>query len=287
VDRYLARSRVVALRASHSGYGPNQLTSASGIHASYDDAGNLAELKVERPGATCPSGASGSMCAQWFVYDWDEVGQLAEARRWDFTSSVPDLGEGVLPTSVASWDLHYAYSGGARVVKSATDNVGVERTTLEVFPTLRFDRDQFLSDTGDYERASTTTHVYFGGGIADAFYGGLLPDFSSTRRIRMFLNIGDHLGSSTVAIDQKTSEVVVTCLAKTGPPDARKLTLRKHDGEQRCVRADSAMSRWFGSSARPTRARSATWRRSTASATRPFTSGAGGSERWASTMRSG
>jgi YD repeat-containing protein len=98
--------------------GPNQLRSASGLSAQYDEAGNLTELKVAR-GGTCPAGAV-SQCAQWFVYDWDEVGQLARARRWDFEgNTIPAQPEGAaVPTGSPSWDLAYAYSQGARVRKS-------------------------------------------------------------------------------------------------------------------------------------------------------------------------
>lgn len=56
-----------------TGWGPNQLTAAQGVSARYDESGNLVELKVERPG-NCPSGM-GSRCAQWYAYEWDEIGQ--------------------------------------------------------------------------------------------------------------------------------------------------------------------------------------------------------------------
>jgi RHS repeat-associated protein len=190
-----------------TGAGPNHLTAGNGVQATYDTAGNLAELKVERA-ATCPSGASGSKCAQWFVYDWDEVGQLARARRWDFPATVPDLG-GSLPAESPAWDLNYAYSGGSRVVKSATDGGGVERHTLEVFDTLRFDRDQFIVANGDYERHRGHTHVYLAGGTGHVFYdGGTLPAPPTTKPTRLFLNIGDHLGSASVTIDHTSGEVV-------------------------------------------------------------------------------
>lgn len=38
----------------------------------------------------------------------------------------------------------------------------------------------------------------------------------------------------------------VTCLPKSGPRDAKKLTLSADNGETRCARAGSAKSRWFG-----------------------------------------
>ncbi|CAN5680008.1 hypothetical protein BH11MYX4_BH11MYX4_50240 [soil metagenome] len=190
-----------------TGVGPNQLTAANGVRARYDVAGNLTELKVERAGS-CPSGV-GNKCAQWLVYDWDEVGQLARARRWDYPSAVPALGEGNLPVESPEWDLHYAYSSGARVLKSATDSTGVERHTLEVFDTLRFDHDKFSVAAGDYQRHRSQTHVYLAGGAGHIFYdGGSLPSPPGTKPTRLYLTIADHLGSASVTIDHASSEVV-------------------------------------------------------------------------------
>jgi RHS repeat-associated protein len=190
-----------------TGWGPNQLTAGNGVRARYDFAGNLVELKVERAGV-CPSG-TGNKCAQWFAYDWDEIGQLARARRWDYNAALPVLVPGNLPEEVPAWDLHYAYSSGARVVKSATDSLGVERHTFEVFETLRFDHDEFIVASGDYERHRDHTHVYLAGGVGHQFFdGGTLPRPPSTHETRLFLNIGDHLGSAIVTIDHTTSEVV-------------------------------------------------------------------------------
>ena len=190
-----------------TGVGPNQLTSANGVTARYDYAGNLNELKVVRPGS-CPSGA-GNKCAQWFVYDWDEVGQLARARRWDYPNAIPALGAGVLPPENPAWDLTYGYSSGARVLKSAKDSTLVERHTLEIFDTLRLDHDRFSLTTGEYERHRSRTHVYLAGGTGQVFYdGGTLPAAPGSASTRLFLNIGDHLGSASVTIDQKSSEVV-------------------------------------------------------------------------------
>jgi len=190
-----------------SGYGPNQLRAANGVAARYDGAGNLVELKVTRTG-DCLSGA-GSHCAQWFAYDWDEIGQLARARRWDFETTLPELAPFEVPAESPQWDLTYAYSAGQRVVKSAKDALGVERHTLEVFSSLRFERDEFDAVAGDYERHRAATHVYLAGGTGHVFYdGGQLPAPPGTPPVRMFLNVGDHLGSATVTIDHTTSELV-------------------------------------------------------------------------------
>ena len=46
-----------------------------------------------------------------FVYDWDETGQLARARRWDF---LPGRVPAFDPAAVPAWDLSYAYGAGGR-----------------------------------------------------------------------------------------------------------------------------------------------------------------------------
>jgi hypothetical protein len=106
------RSLGSALGYGTADNGPNQLRSGSGFQARYDDGGNLIQLKVERPGS-CRSGAV-NRCAQWFAYDWNEVGQLARARRWDF-ETLPTLGlPDALPSDPPNWDLSYVYSLGSR-----------------------------------------------------------------------------------------------------------------------------------------------------------------------------
>jgi len=114
-----------------------------------------------------------------------------------------------VPAESPQWDLTYAYSAGQRVVKSAKDALGVERHTLEIFSSLRFERDEFDAVAGDYERHRATTHVYLAGGAGHVFYdGGQLPAPPGTPPVRMYLNVGDHLGSATVTIDHTTSELV-------------------------------------------------------------------------------
>src|SRR5262249_54709258 len=75
--------------------GPYQLLSASNqgttnpvsegsLTTAYDAAGNLTSMAVERSGTCLPTGAS---CNHRYWYDWNEVGQLARARRWDGDTS--------------------------------------------------------------------------------------------------------------------------------------------------------------------------------------------------------
>lgn len=189
------------------GWGPNQLVSAQGVNARYDEAGNLIELTVSRPGE-CPTGGGASRCAQWYAYDWDEVGQLAQARRWDFESELPAVSEGEVPSTTPTWTLTYAYSGDGRVVKTSKDDLDVERHTLEVFSTLRFERDVWSDEGGDYERSRSTTHVYLGGGVGHVFYDDALPALPGASNTRLYLHLGDHLGSSSITIEKTTGELV-------------------------------------------------------------------------------
>ncbi|MGZ9211666.1 MAG: RHS repeat-associated core domain-containing protein [Candidatus Binatia bacterium] len=190
--------------------GPNQLVSGEGLKVRYDEAGNLTELKIERPGK-CPDGNQ-SRCAQWFAYDWDEVGQLARARRWDFEGNAipPEAAPAdALPSAKPDWDLRYAYSMGGRVRKSAMDDAGETRHTLEVFDTLRLERAPFYPEDGIYKAGPEHVHAY-PGGIAHVFWDtqGNLPHQASDSKVVMHLVLGDHLGSSSVIINHPTSELI-------------------------------------------------------------------------------
>jgi YD repeat-containing protein len=102
--------------------GPYQLTEAQQAAASprggslsttYDDAGNLIGLSLTRDGPCLPTGAT---CSQQFVYDWDEVGRLVRARRWDQANAL-SVSE---PPSV---ELVYGYdSSDQRTLKTAVDS---------------------------------------------------------------------------------------------------------------------------------------------------------------------
>ena len=120
---------------------PNQLLSAGngGIEVEYDEAGNMVDFRLERSG-TCPSGTRENVCAQRFVFDWDEVGRLARGRRWDYVGNSIPADEPKypnVPSRSATWDVTYAYSQGGRVLKSVQAEDGVLRHQLEVFDSLR------------------------------------------------------------------------------------------------------------------------------------------------------
>ena len=182
-------------------HGPNQLIDADGMHATYDAAGNLAELTVAR--GSCSSEMPG--CSHRFLYDWDETGQLARARRWDFGEGpVPAFDPNVLP----AWDLSYAYGAGGRTRVTTKDALGTQWHTLDVFGTLRLVHVDYVIATSDY-LVLPKNEVGFVGGVARVFYDsdGVLPT-AGTTPLHVFLDIGDHLGSSAFIIDKDSGEVV-------------------------------------------------------------------------------
>src|SRR5690606_31541107 len=107
----------------------------------YDAAGNLIGLSVNRDGGCLPAGAD---CNQTFVYEWDEVGRLSRAQRFDGAAGTPAA------------DLrHYYDASDQRVIKRAT--VGSDdRYTLYLFDTLELRRAQF----GNYGEGVTDDYEY-------------------------------------------------------------------------------------------------------------------------------
>jgi hypothetical protein len=121
----------------------------------YDEAGNLVELKVQRSG-TCSVGTS-SFCAQRYRYDWDEVGQLQRARRWDYVSTIPatEAIYPAVPAAAPAQDLNFAYSLGKRVRKTSAVSA---QNTLEVFDTLRLSGSFYRN--GDYDNEAVNVTGY-------------------------------------------------------------------------------------------------------------------------------
>ncbi len=127
-----------------------------------DDAGQMIRMDLARSGPCLPVGAT---CSQRFAYEWDEVGRLGRARRWDTApgSSIDDP----LPGGTPAADLRYTYDASdQRVIKHAVDTSG-ESFTLYVFASLELRRSQFgtdYSDSGsgpaDYEASVFTVVPY-------------------------------------------------------------------------------------------------------------------------------
>ena len=208
--------------------GPHQLTGASNratspsstrkgdLLVSYDPAGNMERMIVKRDGACLPSGAS---CWQRFSYEWDELGRLAKAQRWDLAVGSERTNHAQLtttnPTRAPDVELRYLYdSSGQRTVKTAVDPTDNQRHTAYVFPTLELRSAEWKTATNalapDYELTKNTENVLLPGAGARArvIYSETdLPSQSSGKR-RLFLELGDHLGSTTFVIDHDTGELV-------------------------------------------------------------------------------
>ena len=134
---------------------PNQLLGAivpnapglpsDAVEAAYDDAGNMTLLRVSR--ATC---ADASRCNHVFAYEWNEVGELAKARRWDGATAAALAGDSY-KTQTAAIDFRYTYGAGGRVLKSSRVGQDVHYT-VDVFATLRLKDATWDPASGDYER---------------------------------------------------------------------------------------------------------------------------------------
>ncbi|WP_394845130.1 hypothetical protein LZC95_49765 [Pendulispora brunnea] len=201
--------------------GPYQLRHASNrdaggalagdLDAAYDDAGNLTTLIVLRDGPCMPSSA---LCGQRFGYEWDEVGRLAHAWRWDLTGAEragqPSLLTGAPPSRTPDATLHFAYdASGARVRKTSVESNGAERHAIYVFSSLELRRSTWTGD--DYELDATTEVPYlFGpsGRLARVVYAEASAPTVSGSRQHVFLELAQTLGSTGIVIDRETSELV-------------------------------------------------------------------------------
>lgn len=180
---------------------PTRLTATAAAQVHYDESGNMVDVFVHRPGPC----EHGQPCNQRFVYDWDEVGQLATARRWDLASVEDDPARFPTPAAgLPARELRYAYSGGQRTLKTAVEADG-DVHSLEVFDSLRLNRTT-LQD-GDYVRTAENEAVYFGR-AGRVIYGAADLPGATTAHARLLIELGDHLGSASVILDQETGEVV-------------------------------------------------------------------------------
>jgi RHS repeat-associated protein len=204
--------------------GPNQVLSASNralapagaqagdLSAAYDPAGNLTDLIVRRDGPCLPSTKP---CWQRFAYEWDEVGELVHASRWDLSlderASHAQLAQSP-PSRSADADLQYAYDeSSSRVLKSATDAAGTRKHTVYVFNSLEIRSADFdTTAPDDYVVDQTTEWITIVAGAIVAHVRveqQMLPAPSSEAQ-HVYLALTDHLGSTTVVLDKATGELV-------------------------------------------------------------------------------
>ena len=161
------------------------------------------------PGGGCSNGAV-PPCMSTYVYDWDEVGRLLDSVRYD---GAVDPGGGITPQPAVEFAYTYDASGArvARYESAAQDEGRPSKSySVTVFPSLRLETPGFDS-AGDYERNGETEIVYLqdGAGVTygRAFYapsGG--P--SGTGTVHVYLEFGDHLGSTTAVVDFDSGAVV-------------------------------------------------------------------------------
>ncbi len=141
-----------------------------------------------------------------FVYDWDEVGRLARARRWDLPAP------GAASDGTASVDLAYTYdSSDDRVLKAATDPNNNTVFTAYIFPSLELRRT--VAEGADYVRNNTTEVVYLeahGVRLARLHEGEIDETLPAPggETLHILLEMPDHLGSTSIVVDRDTSEVV-------------------------------------------------------------------------------
>jgi YD repeat-containing protein len=174
----------------------------AGVAAKYDEGGNMVDLTVRRTG-TCTRG----LCIQRYGYEWDEIGQLVRARRWDYgTLPTTEPVYPAYPTRAADWELRYSYANG-RVRKTSINPAGETRHTIEIFPSLRLNRAQFLA-SGEYERTPTTETVYIGKMARVVYAATGMPTRTAADKRHIFFQVGDTLGSTSVVFDKQTSELV-------------------------------------------------------------------------------
>ncbi|MCB9583780.1 MAG: hypothetical protein H6718_00190, partial [Polyangiaceae bacterium] len=129
------------------------------LAATYDVTGNLTELRVDREGTCIPTGK----CSQIYRYEWDEVGRLVTARRWDFDR----VDSATQPGPTEDVELHYAYDASdMRVSKRAVDTVGEESYTLYIFGSLELRRTEWRTTEQDFHLDEQTEVAYlFANGV--------------------------------------------------------------------------------------------------------------------------
>jgi RHS repeat-associated protein len=185
---------------------PNQMTGTAdgSVQVAHDPAGNVVNVEVVRAGP-----CEGGNCAQRFVYEWDELGQLSRAARYDFVDGdlltsagrYPDTtGISVLTPTVI---ITYEYTGSTRVRKSVSEFGAPPKHTLDLNEMWRVEEATADPNTTyTFDDSQLSTYVAGARVLKD---GGPSP---SGNAYHMFHELGDQLGSASLIIDHETSEVV-------------------------------------------------------------------------------
>ncbi|MGE0324536.1 MAG: RHS repeat domain-containing protein, partial [Polyangiaceae bacterium] len=180
-------------------------TKPGDLSTAYDATGNMTELKLHRDGQ-CNAGIG---CNQVYRYEWDEVGRLVTAKRWD-----QDVTGSADPSGNADVELHYVYDAAdMRVIKRAVDTTTqLERYTLYLFNTLELRGAEWNTTEQDFHLDEYTEVAYlFANGVRVARLAYEDPnDVPSINgeTLHVFLELGDHLGSTSIVLDKATGELV-------------------------------------------------------------------------------
>ncbi len=195
--------------------GPYRLTGASNravaspnrgdLSVAYDASGNMTRMLLKRDGPCLTANVLN--CWQRYDYEWDEVGQLQRARRWDLnTADLRSQQTSVTappPNATADANLTYAYnSGGQRVIKVA----GNTSNTLYIFDSLELRGTPWAGD--EYTLDSTTASVRLLAGPITARVALSAAAIPAANSRHVFLEFSDHLGSNSFTIDRDSGELV-------------------------------------------------------------------------------
>jgi RHS repeat-associated protein len=208
-DQHAAPDRSFGV-ASYPPTGPvNQLVSTAqngtSIAATYDPAGNTTSVTVTQGPST--NGSCQGPCVTTYLYAWDEVGQMSNAARV----------EGATASSEQT-RVRFAYTydgGGTRVIRfeanEAQEDSGVVLSyDVNVFSTLRLETTS-TPDGGDYEATDATEIVYLQDGAGQTYgraFVSQAPGTTSGGPVRVYLEFGDHLGSTAAVVDAATGNIV-------------------------------------------------------------------------------
>lgn len=205
--------------------GPNRLVSASNrstaasstrkgdLSLASDASGNFTDLIVRRDGPCLPTGAS---CWQRYKYDWNEVGELVRARRWDLTTaerSANGTTTSALPARAPDADLRYTYDAdGARSLKTAVAPSGAQAHTVYILDgfELRSTTWNATASPPDYDESPDRVSLRLPAGMATArvlYSPNDLPTLTSGH-LHVFLELSDKTGSGAFVIDHDTGELV-------------------------------------------------------------------------------
>jgi RHS repeat-associated protein len=167
---------------------------------------------VQRDGECLPATAS---CWLRFQYEWDEIGHLIDAQRWDLVGAERTAASALAetaPARTADLELAYTYDqAGNRTLKNAIGPGGSQADTAYIFSSLELQRTTFDTQTDDYALDPSVETPYLAGigrNIGRVVYETTSVPTATSGQVHVFLDLPDNLGSSSIVIDHDTSELV-------------------------------------------------------------------------------